>query len=70
MAKIILHHSRRAHTEFGLTTVGLTGGVFQNVYLLRLASQALTDAGFHVLTHRAVPTNDGGIALGQAAMQT
>jgi len=69
VAEIILHHSRRAREEFGLETIGLTGGVFQNVYLLRLASQALTGAGFHVLTHRLVPPNDGGIALGQAAIR-
>ena len=69
VAEIILHYSRRAREEFGLETIGLTGGVFQNVYLLRLASQALTGAGFHVLTHRLVPPNDGGIALGQAAIR-
>jgi hydrogenase maturation protein HypF len=69
VAEIILHYSRRARDEFGLETVGLTGGVFQNVYLLRLAAQVLTQAGFHVLTHRLIPPNDGGIALGQAAIQ-
>jgi hydrogenase maturation protein HypF len=68
VAEIILHYSRRAREEFGLETVGLTGGVFQNVYLLKLASQALTDEGFQVLTHRLVPPNDGGLALGQAAI--
>jgi hydrogenase maturation protein HypF len=66
VAEIILHYSRQARDEFGLETVGLTGGVFQNVYLLRLASQLLKGEGFQVLTHRVVPPNDGGIALGQA----
>ncbi len=69
VAGIILHYSRQAREEFALETVGLTGGVFQNVYLLRLAWQVLTGAGFQVLTHRLVPTNDGGIALGQAAIR-
>ncbi len=69
VAEIILHYSRAAREESGLETIGLTGGVFQNVYLLSLATQLLTNAGFRVLTHCVVPPNDGGIALGQAAIR-
>jgi hydrogenase maturation protein HypF len=47
-------------------TVALSGGCFQNTFLLRLATTALRRAGFTVLTHRQLPPNDGGIAAGQA----
>lgn len=45
--------------------VALSGGVFQNALLLHLALTGLRAKGFQVITHRHVPPNDGGIALGQ-----
>jgi len=50
----------------GLNKVVLSGGVFQNVYLLRRSLHLLRRAGFEVYIHRLVPCNDGGISLGQA----
>ncbi|WP_446222545.1 carbamoyltransferase HypF [Nocardia sp. IBHARD005] len=47
------------------TTVALSGGVFQNALLLSAARTALRDNGFHVITHRRLPPNDGGLAFGQ-----
>ena len=52
----------------GLATAVLSGGVFQNRLLLDQATAHLTAAGLRVLTARAVPPNDGGIAFGQAAI--
>ena len=52
-------------SERGLQRVALSGGVFQNTLLLEWTCRSLQNAGFSVLTHRQVPTNDGGICLGQ-----
>jgi hydrogenase maturation protein HypF len=52
----------------GLSTVVLSGGVFLNQFLLSGSYDALHAAGFDVRAHRRVPTNDGGVALGQAAI--
>jgi hydrogenase maturation protein HypF len=52
----------------GIDTVALSGGVFQNRTLFQAVSAGLRESGLQVLSHRQVPTNDGGIALGQAVM--
>ena len=51
-----------------LTTVALSGGVFQNMLLLNQVMSRLESRGFTVLTHSRVPCNDGGISLGQAVI--
>jgi hydrogenase maturation protein HypF len=58
----------RIGQETGLRTVALSGGCFQNRLLLALVVPRLQDVGLHVLLHRQVPCNDGGISLGQAAV--
>ncbi len=52
--------------QAGVGTVALTGGCFQNALLHALASTALRDAGFNVLTHRQLSPNDNSISAGQA----
>jgi len=52
--------------ETRLDRVVLSGGVFQNAVLLEGMKKALQQKDFHVFTHCLVPTNDGGISLGQA----
>ena len=57
---------QEARKQTGLTSVALSGGVFQNRLLLELTVELLEQMNVHVLTHHLVPPNDGGIALGQA----
>ncbi|MDD2806299.1 MAG: carbamoyltransferase HypF [Elusimicrobiales bacterium] len=52
--------------EYGLKTVCLSGGVFQNRTLLELVTRKIGKAGLKVLSNRQVPASDGGLALGQA----
>lgn len=54
--------------EHGLTSVALSGGVFQNQRLTEIVEEALAGAGLEVLVHRVTPPNDGGISVGQAAV--
>jgi hydrogenase maturation protein HypF len=65
---MILAICERVRSETGLREVALSGGVFQNVTLLGLIVPLLRDTGFRVYTHKLVPPNDGGIALGQAVV--
>ena len=71
LAAAIRDACKNAREMTGCSTAALTGGVFQNTLLLRLTQRELEDEGFRVLHHSMIPTNDGGIAVGQAlfAMQ-
>jgi len=52
--------------ESGINSVALTGGVWQNKVLLDNTIKKLKKERFDVMIHHNVPTNDGGISLGQA----
>ncbi|TDW70039.1 hydrogenase maturation protein HypF [Kribbella pratensis] len=68
LAELMVTLAERVRAAEGLTTVGLSGGVFVNKVLLSATTRALTGAGFAVLRHRRVPPTDAGIALGQLAV--
>jgi len=51
--------------DTGVNKIALSGGVFQNSYILRNLTRELKELGFIVYTNRLVPTNDGGVAVGQ-----
>jgi hydrogenase maturation protein HypF len=64
LVEMILAVARRV----GEPRVVLSGGCFQNRYLTERAIGRLREEGFAPYWHQRVPPNDGGIALGQAAM--
>jgi hydrogenase maturation protein HypF len=68
LADLLGRAAGQACTATGLDTVALSGGVFQNVLLLRLLVAQLEAAGLRVLTHSRVPPNDAGVSLGQVAV--
>ena len=68
MNTLVEHAGRQclyAREQTGLNTVMLSGGTFQNMFLLGRIEDVLSGAGFSVCRHRRVPANDSGIALGQ-----
>ncbi|MGH9369660.1 MAG: Sua5/YciO/YrdC/YwlC family protein, partial [Thermoanaerobaculia bacterium] len=68
LAAAILEACRRGREESDVGTVALSGGCFQNKLLTERARELLEREGFEVLIHSKVPPNDGGLALGQAAV--
>jgi hydrogenase maturation protein HypF len=68
VAAAIVETCVRLQRESGLVRVCLSGGTFQNVLLLGRITAGLRTAGLEVYLHAKVPPNDGGIALGQAAI--
>jgi hydrogenase maturation protein HypF len=68
MALAIVEVCERIRQSDGLDRVCLSGGTFQNLYLLERTIVQLRRRGFTVYQHALVPANDGGIALGQAVI--
>ncbi|MHB8859723.1 MAG: carbamoyltransferase HypF [Thermoleophilia bacterium] len=68
LAEVIVRTSLELADRYKLNAVALSGGVFQNRLLLELVRAKLDGEGVKVLFHKQVPTNDGGISLGQAAI--
>lgn len=65
LARVILEVSLQIRKEYSLKKVVLSGGCFQNRYLMESACSLLRKNNFTVYTNRRVPPNDGGISLGQ-----
>jgi hydrogenase maturation protein HypF len=68
LAEAIVQVCSAFRSAAGLDRVVLSGGVFLNALLTRMAERALHSAGFIVYRHRLVPPSDGGLALGQLAV--
>ncbi|SBT43005.1 carbamoyltransferase HypF [Micromonospora narathiwatensis] len=68
LADAVVRAAAAARERTGLSSVALSGGVFQNVLLLDRVVSGLEAAAFRPLVHSRVPPNDGGISLGQAVV--
>jgi hydrogenase maturation protein HypF len=68
MAEAVVAGCERMREQGGAGVVALSGGTFQNLLLLEQVVELLSGKGFAVYRHRRVPTNDGGLALGQAVL--
>ena len=68
LISVIFESANIARLKEGIDKVVLSGGVFQNKYLLEGTISILEKNNFKVYAHAVVPTNDGGIALGQLAV--
>jgi hydrogenase maturation protein HypF len=66
LAEVLVGAAERIRGQTFLDRVCLSGGVFNNVYLLRSLKNSLEAAGFQVFIHSQVPAGDGGLSLGQA----
>jgi len=66
--KMILDGCRHIHQKTGIRKVVLSGGSFQNRYLLEKLERSLALMGLNCFSHEKIPSNDGGIALGQIAI--
>jgi hydrogenase maturation protein HypF len=68
LADLVVRQAVSLCRQFGLGTVCLGGGCFQNMLLLNLVKDQLSNHGLPVLISEKLPCNDGGISLGQAVI--
>ena len=68
LAQLGLEICQALRVTKNINDVVLSGGVWQNITLLRRTLSLLQGAGFVVYIHHQVPANDGGLSLGQAAI--
>lgn len=66
LAALFTRVCKEIREQKNINSVVLSGGVFQNLNLLRQVKTGLEALSFDVYVHEQVPTNDGGLALGQA----
>ena len=60
--------SGKLRSKFNINKLVVSGGTFQNKYILQNLESVLADRGFEIFINEKVPSNDGGIALGQIAI--
>jgi hydrogenase maturation protein HypF len=63
---VLARTAKLIYGETGLDNICLSGGSFQNVFLLEHLKRRLEAEGLNVFTHSEVPCGDGGLSLGQA----
>lgn len=68
IARMVEKLSGREDGRNLIHTVALSGGVFQSRILLEQVTMRLQALEFRVLSHRQLPANDSGLALGQASI--
>ena len=68
LAQMVVDACCQLRLSRGISEVMLSGGVWQNMTLLVQSVDLLRKQGFDVFLHQEVPANDGGIAIGQAAV--
>jgi len=67
VVKMLVDAALLAKKQHGGKIVALSGGVFQNAYILGNVIDRLGMHGFDVYSNETVPANDGGVSYGQAA---
>ena len=66
VARMVSKVCNTLRSDYGIDEIVLSGGVWQNMTLLQRTHNLLVSDNFKVYIHHQVPTNDGGLALGQA----